>query len=181
MNKRMTRILALVVALVFVASLAGCSGRQTPEAGQSTPTPPVTTTVPALSGHAAEEVLSIGPARVFFSDFLYFHGDASLPDGTILESQLYESGKSVPWWPADQSITVDNGTWEVKVPLGINGAPARLKRGPGYLFKVWQGADPSMQAVFYFDLGGPPAAGPWWKQMFHFIGGLFDDLVHGRL
>ena len=182
MNRPFALTLTFVSVLVFVASLAGCSGRQMPEAGQPTPHPPPTTTFPGGADPRSQETISVGPARVFSSDFLYFHGDTRLPNGTVLESQLYESGKAVPWWPADRPITSENGTWEVKVPLGVDGAPARLKTGPSYVFKVWQDADPSVQAVFYFDLVGPPAVGgEWRRQILNFIGDLFSDLIHGRL
>ena len=178
MSKLSTRILAFVGVLVFAASLTGCSWSQTPEPGQSTPTPPVTTTRPSGSGDSAQEVLSVGPARVFLSDFLYFHGDTRLPDGTFLKSQLYEGSGAVPWWPTDRPITTENGTWEIKFVLGVNGAPARLKTGPSYRFKVWQETDPAVQAMFYFDLvGPPPAVDSWWRQVLQVL----DDLFHGRL
>ncbi len=181
MNRPLALTLTLVFVLVLAATPTGCTGRQLPEAGQSTPPPPPMTTFPGGADPRSHDAISVGPARIFSSDFLYFHGDARLPDGTVLESQFYESGKAVPWWPADRAILVRSGVWEIKVPLGVEGAPPRLKTGPSYQFKVRLDADPSVQAVFYFDLGGPPAPEPWWQQMFHFIGGLFDDLFHGRL
>ena len=102
----------------------------------------------------AEVRVSVSPG------YIYFHGTTTLPDGTVLVSDLYEDGEILPWWPTQQSILVDSGAWEMKVPLGVNGAPSDLKIGPWYLFKVWRQDDPSVLGQFGFDFVGPPPPGP---------------------
>ncbi len=174
---RMTWILpALLACVLAISSLASCSGvLPTP------PPPPATTTFAGGADPRSQEAISVGPVRVFSSDYLNFRGETKLPDGTPLTSQLYENGQAVPWWPAVLPIITNNGTWEARVTLGINGAPAKLAVGPQYLFKIWQVTDPSVQGLFSFDLVGPPAIRPWWQQIAYSAGHFFSDLFHGRL
>ncbi len=167
-----------LLSVVLLALSASCSA-----SAPAPPPLPLTTTTPAPTASRAETTLAVGGVRMWESNFLYFHGTTKLPDATPLASQLYESGQGVPWWPAVLPIFTNNGTWEARVPLGINGAPAKLAVGPQYLFKVWQVTDPSVQGSFSFDLVGPPPArgDAWWQRSLTFVGDFFSDLFHGRL
>ena len=89
--------------------------------------------------------------------FVSFSGPAGLPDGTVLLSALYEDDRLLPWWPSNQPIKVENGKWEVKVLLGVNGTPYNaLRSGPLYVFVVWRKDNPASLAGQQFDLVGPP-------------------------
>jgi len=87
-----------------------------------------------------------------------FSGDSTLPEGTRLQSELYEGEKKLDWWPGDKLVTVNGGKWEITVPLGKDGAPENLKIGPGYSLKIWQKDNPAVTGDFRFDLVGPPLA-----------------------
>lgn len=93
--------------------------------------------------------------RIGDSQYIDFYGVTSSPDGTVLLSQLYDSNKALPWWPKDQPIIVKSGQWEIKVPLGVNGAPAHIWAGQ---FFIWHQDNPSMGGEISFPAGTPPPA-----------------------
>jgi hypothetical protein len=64
------------------------------------------------------------------------------------------------WWPADACVPVQEGTWEIAVPLGTGGAPAALDPSAQYVVRAWLPGGPDIVSVFAFDLAGPPAPVP---------------------
>lgn len=90
------------------------------------------------------------------SDSVAFAGQSNLPNGTCLETQLYADGDPETWWPMDTCVVVQDGAWQITVPLGEEGAPDKLDPTVEYRVRVWQRDNPAIESVFYFDLAGPP-------------------------
>lgn len=122
--------------------------------------PAFNTTVPDTTWFPSKfseiDVTHVGSGPSFVS----FSGPAGLPAGTILLSALYEDGKLLPGWPTNQPIIVENGKWEVNVPVGVKSSPPALRSGPSYLFVVWRKDNPESFAGKPFDLVGPPPPAP---------------------
>jgi hypothetical protein len=157
--------------MTVVVMLAACSG------GNSADTP--LTTPPVYGGPT--RALSIETTRLYATDFLYFEGESTLPEGTALQSQLSQNGEVLGWWPSQTPILVEDGRWEIKASLGVGGAPSRLQTAMEYDFRVWEASDPSVQAeVVMSTLFASPRT-PWWPQAIRSVGEFFDDLFHGRL
>lgn len=87
---------------------------------------------------------------------IIFSGTSELPDGTILQSQLYENDILLTWWPTDREFPVQNGKWQMKVTLGKNGAPVDVAPCSYYFLKIWVKDDPSIIGGHSFDTIGPP-------------------------
>ncbi|HUT67306.1 MAG TPA: hypothetical protein VMW86_02005 [Dehalococcoidales bacterium] len=87
---------------------------------------------------------------------IIFSGDSVHPDGTILQSQLYENDILLTWWPADREFQVRNGKWTIEVPLGENGAPDDITPCSFYFLKIWVKDNPSIIDGTGFDTIGPP-------------------------
>jgi hypothetical protein len=111
-------------------------------------------------GNTGDEILVIEGVHVELGE-IAFRGRTLLPDGTCLLSQLYVDvnvdDQSVPWWPAETCIRVQEGQWEIGVPLGKDGAPKELDSLIQYKLVVWSQDDPSVESEFWFDLSGPPS------------------------
>lgn len=50
----------------------------------------------------------------------------ALPEETCLETQFFANGEPVDWWPTDTCVRVEEGTWQIAVPLGEGDAPDEL-------------------------------------------------------
>ena len=85
-----------------------------------------------------------------------FGGTTSLPDGTVLHSQLYENDVPLTWWPAYREYQVRNGSWQIEVLFGKNGVPEDVKPCSYYFLKIWVKDDPSIKGGMVFDTIGPP-------------------------
>jgi len=112
-----------------------------------------------VPGPAQEQGGTIATERVQVASgsHIAFEGRSSLPGGTCLLTELAADGAAVSWWPAGQCVEVEDGRWEVSVPLGERGAPEALSEEKQYVLRVWARDDPSVQATpFWFDLSGPP-------------------------
>lgn len=111
----------------------------------------------ANSNTSGEEII-INSAQSNLCDNLSFSGRTTLPDGTILRSQLYEGNKPVAWWPADRNIQVKDGRWQITLHTEETGETLDrlLLAGPTYSFTVWEKDNPSVAATIHFDL-------PAWK------------------
>jgi hypothetical protein len=165
-----------MVLLTVVQAALGCA--DVSDTTISPVTHPVRTTFPA--DYPTPEVVpdTIRTHRVTIEpSVVRFYGTAGLPDGTLLQSELYGDGASLPWWPKDLTITVQAGRWVVSVPI----TGERFRAGPTYRLDVWQTDNPNTRGRYEFDLVGPPAVRPWWQRTPAFVWGFLDDLVHGRL
>jgi hypothetical protein len=55
---------------------------------------------------------------------------------------------------------VQDGAWQMTIPLGTDEVPAELDPGAQYMLRVFQQNGPDIVSVFAFDLSGPPAPQP---------------------
>jgi len=53
-------------------------------------------------------------------------------------------------------VPIQDGAWRIAVPLSEEGAPDELDPAVQYMLRAWAQDDPSIEAVFWFDLTGPP-------------------------
>jgi hypothetical protein len=107
-------------------------------------------------GNTGDELLVIEGVQVDLTQIM-FSGSTLLPEGTCLLSQLYIDESPASWWPADVCIRVQEGSWEIRVPLGENGAPDELDALIQHKLRVCSQGDPSVVTEFWFDLSGPPS------------------------
>jgi hypothetical protein len=84
------------------------------------------------------------------------HGRSTLPDGTRLGSELWADGVLQSWWPAEACLPVEEGAWQIVVPLGAGEIPAELDPSAQYMVRVFQKNGPDIVSVLAFDLAGPP-------------------------
>ena len=108
-----------------------------------------------------EEKITVNQLHINWGKDISFSGYSVLPDGTYLQTQLYEDGEPAAWWPADKYVQVQDGEWQITVPLSdLSEDITKLYIGSEtiFLFKVWEKDNPSVIATFAFDLIGPPAA-----------------------
>jgi hypothetical protein len=85
-----------------------------------------------------------------------FAGRSTLPSGICIQTQLLADDDYEAWWPADTCAAVQDGTWQIVVSLGAGKAPSELDSSAQYMLRAWQQDDPTIEAVFWFDLTGPP-------------------------
>jgi inhibitor of cysteine peptidase len=112
--------------------------------------PPATPQEP--QGTISTESVQVAPGS-----HVQFEGRSSLPDGTRLQAQLSADGAPLSWWPEDAAIDVQDGEWQLRVPLGEAGAPQELSAEAQYILRVWARGNPEVEAKpFPFDVAGPP-------------------------
>jgi hypothetical protein len=87
---------------------------------------------------------------------LLFSGTTDLPDGTVIQSQLYENGILVTWWPSDREYVVEDGEWEIKVLTNEIVAYENLIPSSSYWLIILVKDDPSIIDGTYWDTIGPP-------------------------
>ncbi len=139
----LTRFLLLFLLVLSIALVCGCS--HTIKDSKVTNPP---TTFNKIFGPVSVEssVLSI-----------HLYGPADLPDGTILQTQLYLNNQSQIWWPANQNIQVQNGGWEITVRANENGTPKKLPSiEDGDSIRVWERDNPTIMIDWTFFFPGPP-------------------------
>jgi hypothetical protein len=126
--------------------------------GQDTATgvPPPPTLPPA-----EQETISTVGVEVAPGSHIRFEGRSTLPDGTRLETEFSADDAPVSWWPEETAVEVQGGRWQIRVPLGGEGAPEELPADKQYVLLVWERSNPEVRAApFPFDLSGPAAPPP---------------------
>ena len=99
----------------------------------------------------------IESVRVVPLSHIEFEGRTNLSDGTCLLTQLSINDTPESWWPSAECVDIENGQWQIRVPLGKNGVPQELSREKQYLLRVWERGNPTIESEpFWFDLSGPP-------------------------
>ena len=83
-----------------------------------------------------------------------------MPDGTCLKTELYADGQVQPWWPVETCVPVEDGTWQISVPLGEDEGPVGLDASVQYVVRAYQQDGPNIVSVFAFDVAGPPTPMP---------------------
>jgi hypothetical protein len=80
-------------------------------------------------------------------------GVGTLPDGECVSAELWADGAPLSWWPTDACATVQEGVWELVVPL----EPGQtLQAGVQYMVRAYQPGGPDIVDTFPFDLDTPP-------------------------
>lgn len=111
-----------------------------------------------------EEKITARGVHINWGKDISFRGSSVLPDGTHLQTQLYEyedGEQPVAWWPAEKYIQVQDEEWQITVPLSdLDEGTTKLYIGSEtvFLFKVWEKDNPSVMAKYGFELTGPPPA-----------------------
>jgi hypothetical protein len=111
-------------------------------------------------GQAPQGRITIEGVQATAGEQVVVHGRSTLPAGTCLGSELWADGERQAWWPGDDCVAVENGTWQMVVRLGSGGVPAALDPSAQYMLRVYQQNGPDIVAVFAFDLAGPPTPEP---------------------
>jgi hypothetical protein len=104
--------------------------------------------------------ITIEGVQVTAGEEIFVRGRSTLLDGACLGSELWADGALQAWWPGETCVVVEDGTWQMAVPLGANGAPAELDRSAHYMLRAFQQGGPDVVSVFAFDLSGPPTPAP---------------------
>lgn len=99
------------------------------------------------SGDIAIEGVEVTAAHVAV------RGRSTLPDGTCVSTELWADGVQQTWWPADACAPIEQGAWEIVVPLE---AGQTLQPGVQYMVRAYQPGGPDIVTTFPFDLDSPP-------------------------
>ena len=145
-------VLVLVLAAFLMTACTGQGEALTPETDRSG------------KKESSQEInfdklnISIKGIEVRMGKSIKFFGEADLPDGECLFSELSSNGSSLDWWPMDQCLYVINGVWEIELGLRAEGRQDNLDPNETYRLKVWWSEAPEdISEVFYFDLSSPPS------------------------
>lgn len=85
-------------------------------------------------------------------DAVTVEGRSTFPDGTSIQAELLAGGQGAIWWPESAYAVVQNGAWQIAVPLdGVT-----LDPEVEYVAYAWAEEDDSSRASFPFDVSGPP-------------------------
>jgi hypothetical protein len=156
-----------LIAFAALSLLAACGPAVTPtptEAPAATPIPTATlqpteapTSAPAPTPTAEEGQPPAGDIAVEGVEVTDAHvivrGTSSLPEGTCVSTELWADGALQSWWPSDACAPVQQGKWELMVPLDPD---QTLQPGVQYMVRAYQPGGPNVVSTFPFDLGGPP-------------------------
>ena len=115
--------------------------------------------VPPETG-APQGSVTIEGVRVTAGEQIDVHGQSMLPDDTCLGSELWADGELQAWWPGETCVPMQDGAWQMTVPLGTGEVPAELDPAAQYMLRVFQQNGPDIVSVFAFDLTGPPTPQP---------------------
>lgn len=153
-----------LVSVMMVCLLSSCGIITGGDTGDKTPVP-APTPVPKIGPEEPEpcSILEVRGVSVNVDEDISFRGCSTLPDGTYLQTQLYSryqprTYNPEVWWPADKYIQVQDGEWQITVPLGEEATNLYIGSETIFLFKVWKKDNPSVIAGYMFELMGPPAA-----------------------
>ncbi|WP_440955900.1 hypothetical protein ACSAZK_02785 [Methanosarcina sp. Mfa9] len=94
--------------------------------------------------------------QVSVSNGILLEGTSTLPEATVLRSQLFADGEPESWWPKNTTTVIRNGKWKFEVALGEEGRPDKLSTEAEYLLLAWKEDEPAVRSGIYFDLSGPP-------------------------
>lgn len=99
----------------------------------------------------------INAQHVSVHNGILLEGTSTLPEATVLRSQLFADWGPESWWPKNTTAVIRNGKWKFEVALGVAGRPEKLGTEAEYLLLVWKEDEPAVRSGIYFDLSGPPA------------------------
>jgi hypothetical protein len=104
--------------------------------------------------------ITVDGVQVTAGEQIDVQGQSTLPDDTCLGSELWADGEVQAWWPGEICVPVQDGVWQMNVPLGANEVPAELDPMAQYVLRVFQQNGPDIVSVFAFDLSGPSTPQP---------------------
>lgn len=140
-EKRQYFHITLCIIFILVAVAAGCITDTATCSGIPSPKPEVSPYF--MMGRTAIKESSIS-----------INGTSKLPNGTSLQTELYKSkkegyGPDKPegWWPCDQHIIVENGSFQIVVDLRKYGGHIYLSDYQ-YWFQMWQTDNLSVNGVY---------------------------------
>lgn len=141
------------LSTLFIALLlTACNPNST--APSVTPTDEQTTATPSSS--TLRGTVTVNRARLE-GNIIQFSGKSSLADGLCVQTQLFENGVPVTWWPINECITLDQGEWSISVTLGEQDAPQELAEMTPYTVRAWAFDNPELQSeLFFLDIAPPP-------------------------
>lgn len=102
------------------------------------------------------EQLHVSGTHINWNEDISFHGSSTLPDGTLLRTQFYEEDEPIAWWPVDTDVQVQNGEWQMTVPLSENLTNLHAGSETIFHFEIWVKDNPSRKAIEYVIVSGPP-------------------------
>jgi hypothetical protein len=106
--------------------------------------------------------LQIGRVRVADKERqITVWGETSLPDGACIQTELLVDDEAASWWPDTACAEVQDGGWELDVPLPPAGTPGATDPDEAspvmYVMHATAEGYPEIEAArFPFDLYGPP-------------------------
>jgi len=112
------------------------------------------------AGEPAMGSITIKAVQVIAGDQIIVHGESTLPEGTCLSTELYADGELQTWWPTESCTPVQDGTWQLSVPLGEGLAPEALDSTVQYMLRAFLPGGPNIVSIFPFDIAGPPTSAP---------------------
>jgi archaellum component FlaF (FlaF/FlaG flagellin family) len=83
---------------------------------------------------------------------IIIRGSSTLPDGSCVNTELLADGTPLSWWPGDTCISVEQGEWELKIPI----EEKKLQAGTEFVLHAYQHGDQYPAATIVFDISGPP-------------------------
>ena len=140
--ERLLNVLPLVTSAVGAMALSAALGMTS-----------CSILAPKVGGNITIESIRVVSGHVIST------GQSTLPDGTYLKTQLFADGGPEAWWPPGSCVPVQDGMWRIVVPLSEEGAPGELDPAVQYMLRAWAQDNPPIEAVFWFDLAGPPTPG----------------------
>ena len=113
-------ILAIVVVMIAACSQASTTTTenspmlpmQGDEVTSEESSPPI-----RFSGDCSIMIQSVGMES---NDHISVYGSCLLPERACIVTQLLDHGEVVPWWPGTACATIEDGDWQIDVPLGDN-------------------------------------------------------------
>jgi hypothetical protein len=138
----------IITIFVVITCFASCSNHASDKETRTNNIPDYLR-IPEIKVHATH-IQVINGIEIFAA------GTAELPDGTYLQTQLYEDDMPIPWWDSDQTYEVKDGKFDIEGYMLADGVYHTLSKGPSYTLMIWEEANPAVNVGgISFDLVGP--------------------------
>ena len=145
-HKDYAKLIALCMTIV-VLLCAGC--RKSTNVAQ-TPSADELAAAPDKQGLPSNSYITIGSITASDSE-IKIHGKSSLQNGACINTELWSNDTKLPWWPDGKCITVNQGIWELTVPL----ISEKLKPDVQYVVHAYQPGSQQNDVTLAFDISGP--------------------------
>ena len=144
-TKGFTKLIVLLMTIVILLS-SGCT------LTNATQTPSVEELAAAPDNHGSpsNSYITIGGITASDSE-IGIRGKSSLQNGACINTELWSDDTKLSWWPDEKCITVNQGIWELTVPL----ISEKLKPDVQYVVHAYQPGSHQSDVTFAFDISGP--------------------------